>query len=126
MTHHHPNNGLVNERGLFFWTQMVGVITTLCAYDKQVRFLKYCVHSEYTLIDEIQRPNDHNTLFTASLAPTHVLTCSLTQSPHQSLHCQPSKLTDEVLPYLLFPVTLLLLLSPPFFFSFFFNWHYNP
>jgi len=90
---------------------MVGDIAILCADVKQVQFLKYHVHSEYTLIDEIQRPNDHNTLFTAALAPTDVLTCSLTPSPHQSLHCQPSKLTDKVPAYLLFPVILLRLLS---------------
>lgn len=112
MTHHHPNSSLVNESGLFFWTQMVGDITTICADDKQVQFLIYRVHSQYIWIDEIQKPNDHNTLFTASLAPTHVPTCSLTQSPHQSLHCQPSKLTDKVPAYRLFPVTLLLSLSP--------------
>jgi hypothetical protein len=43
---------------------MVGDITTLCADDKPVQFLKHCVHSEHTLTDGIQRPNDRNTLFT--------------------------------------------------------------
>jgi len=87
---------------------MVEDITTLCADDKPVQFLKHSVPSEHTLTDGIQRPNDHNTLFTESLAPTHVLACSLNQSPHQSLHCQPSKLTNTVPAHLLFPVSLLL------------------
>jgi hypothetical protein len=58
---------------------MVWDITTLCTNDiNRFSFRNIVFISEYTLIDEIQRPNDHNALFTASLAPTRVLTHSLT------------------------------------------------
>jgi hypothetical protein len=65
--------------------------------------------SEYTLTDKIQEPTEHNSWLNVSLA--RALAHHSFISPYQSLHCQPSKLIDKVLAYLLFPVTLVRSLS---------------